>query len=69
MEDYYNYPSQFGDAFPSLRDHPRIRVQFVATADHTFTLRSDQEQLVSSVTAWAQSTLTGASSMARRAAS
>lgn len=69
MEDYYNYPSQFGDAFPSLRDHPRIRVQFIASADHTFTLRSDQEQLVSSIATWADTTLTSGPPVAQRAAS
>lgn len=69
MEDYYNYPTQFGDSFPSLRDHPRIRVQFIASADHTFTLRSDQEQLVSSIVDWAEGGLTRGAGVAQRAAS
>lgn len=69
MEDYYNYPTQFGDAFPALRDHPRIRVQFIASADHTFTLRSDQEQLVSSIASWAEATWTQGAGVTRRAAS
>lgn len=70
MEDYYNYAEQFGDAFPALRAHPRIRVRFIASADHTFTLRSDQETLVSSITGWAQAALSGGTAdVARRAAS
>ena len=69
MEDYYNYPNQFGDAFPELRNHPRIRVKFIGSADHTFTLMSDQELLISAIDDWARTVLADSSDLPQRAVS
>ncbi|HVZ73438.1 MAG TPA: alpha/beta hydrolase [Polyangia bacterium] len=52
MTDYYNYEGQFGDTFPALRGNARVRVEFMNSADHTFTLRADQQVLLSSIDAW-----------------
>jgi pimeloyl-ACP methyl ester carboxylesterase len=57
MTEFYNYAGQFGDTFPTLRGHPRVRVEFMNIADHTFTLRSQQDALFASIDAWARATL------------
>jgi pimeloyl-ACP methyl ester carboxylesterase len=54
MAEYYNYPGQFVATFPSLRGHPRIRLDYMPLADHTFTLRSQQDAVVSSIETWAR---------------
>ena len=57
MAEFYNYPGQFAATFPALRGHPRLRVDFMPLADHTFTLRSQQEALLASIDAWTRATV------------
>lgn len=61
MTEYYNYAAQFGDTFPALRGHPRIRVEFIDSADHTFTLLSDQRLLLAAIDDWMTTVLVGES--------
>jgi hypothetical protein len=60
MAEFYNHPRQFAESFPSLRDHPRLRLEFMKFADHTFTLRNHQDAMLTSIDAWAGQTLRGA---------
>jgi hypothetical protein len=57
MAEFYNYPGQFAATFPALRGHPRLRLDFMPLADHTFTLRSQQEALLASIDAWTRATV------------
>ena len=57
MAEYYNHPRQFAEAFPSLAGHPRLRLEFMKRADHTFTLRSHQEAVMASIGAWVDAAL------------
>ena len=57
MSEFYNSPRQFHETFPALRGHPRIRLDFMPLADHTFTLRSQQDAVLASIDAWARATL------------
>jgi hypothetical protein len=52
MAEFYNHPRQFAETFPSLAGHERLRVDFMKSADHTFTLRSHQEAVLASIDAW-----------------
>jgi pimeloyl-ACP methyl ester carboxylesterase len=54
MAELYNHPGQFGATFPSLRGHARIRLEFMPLADHTFTLRKQQDAVLASIEAWAR---------------
>ena len=47
----YSYAGQFKDMFPSVRSD-RIDVAFLRDADHTFTLRANQELLLRTVDEW-----------------
>jgi alpha-beta hydrolase superfamily lysophospholipase len=47
----YSYGGQFRDMFPSVRSD-RIDVAFFRNADHTFTLRANQELLFRTVDEW-----------------
>jgi hypothetical protein len=57
MAELYNYAGQFETTFPSLRHHPRIRLDFMPLADHTFTLRAHQDALLASIDGWAREKL------------
>jgi len=57
MAEYYNHPRQFAETFPSLAGHPRLRLEFMKRADHTFTLRSHQEAVMASIGAWVTAAL------------
>jgi len=47
----YSYQRQFWDMFPTVRrDH--VDVAYLRDADHTFTLRANQDLLVGAVNAW-----------------
>jgi hypothetical protein len=60
MAEFYNSRKQFHEMFPSLRGHKRIRLDFMPVADHTFTLRRQQDALLTSIDDWARATgLTG----------
>ncbi len=48
----YNYRGQFVDAFPNVDFKGRLRVEYVANADHTFTLLANQKTLVSIILDW-----------------
>jgi hypothetical protein len=52
MAEFYNHPRQFAETFPSLAGHPGLRLAFMKTADHTFTLRGHQEAVMASIHAW-----------------
>jgi hypothetical protein len=52
MAEFYNHPRQFAETFPSLAGHSRLRVEFMKSADHTFTLRTHQEAVLTSIDAW-----------------
>lgn len=56
MAELYNSPKQFHEMFPSLRGHKRIRLDFMPIADHTFTLRSQQDAVLTSIDHWARAT-------------
>jgi pimeloyl-ACP methyl ester carboxylesterase len=47
----YSYRKQFGHMFPSVRKD-RVEVAYFRDADHTFTLRSSQDLLVSAIATW-----------------
>jgi hypothetical protein len=47
----YSYGGQFRDMFPSVRSAP-IDVAFFRNADHTFTLRANQELLFRTIDEW-----------------
>jgi hypothetical protein len=47
----YSYRSQFIDMFPSVRSD-RIDVAFFPNADHTFTLRANQDLLFRTIDEW-----------------
>jgi hypothetical protein len=47
----YSYGGQFRDMFPSVRSD-RIDVAFLRDADHTFTLRANQDLLLRTVDEW-----------------
>jgi hypothetical protein len=68
MAEFYNHPRQFFETFPELRGHPRIRLEFMSRADHTFTLRAQQDALLASIEAWVASTPLGAATPAVEAA-
>jgi hypothetical protein len=59
MAEFYNHPGQFAATFPSLRNHARIRLDFMPLADHTFTLRSQQDAVLASIDAWAREKVLG----------
>jgi dienelactone hydrolase len=59
MAEFYNHPRQFFETFPELRGHPRVRLEFMSRADHTFTLRAQQEALLASIEGWVATTQLG----------
>jgi dienelactone hydrolase len=60
MAEFYNHPRQFFETFPELRGHPRVRLEFMSRADHTFTLRAQQDALLASIEGWMATTQLGA---------
>ena len=60
MAEFYNHPRQFSESFPSLAGHPRLRLEFMKSADHTFTLRGHQDAVLASIDAWVAQVLPGA---------
>lgn len=52
----YNYARQFLDLFPGLRFRDRLRLLYVADADHTFTGSALQERLRRHVIGWVSET-------------
>ena len=60
MAEFYNHPRQFSEIFPSLAGHPRLRLEFMKSADHTFTLRGHQDAVLASIDAWVGRTVLGA---------
>jgi hypothetical protein len=57
MMELYNHPGQFAATFPSLRGHARVRLDFMPLADHTFTLRREQDAVVEAIESWAREKL------------
>lgn len=51
--EYYNYAGQFGDAFPDIAKHSKVRVEYFDRADHTYTIVADRKRLIDLVTGWA----------------
>ncbi|MBM4439024.1 MAG: alpha/beta fold hydrolase [Candidatus Rokubacteria bacterium] len=47
----YAYRRQFAHSFPSVR-RDRVRVEYLEGADHTFTLRANQDRLVRTIEEW-----------------
>lgn len=47
----YSYRRHFTDTFPTVRSD-RIKLTFFSDADHTFTLRANQDQLIRTITEW-----------------
>ena len=47
----YSYPRHFADTFPGIRSN-RVEVAYLRDADHTFTLRANQDLLTRSITEW-----------------
>ena len=56
VDAYYNHADQFFDCFRSVRFEGRVTQQYFADANHTFTERQSQAQLVAAVVAWATRT-------------
>jgi hypothetical protein len=52
MAEFYNHPRQFAEMFPSLAAHPCLQLEFMKSADHTFTLRGHQDALLALTQAW-----------------
>ena len=48
----YNYANQFWDVFPRLKGRPGIRVEFLASADHTFRRSADRRRLINLIADW-----------------
>jgi hypothetical protein len=65
MAEFYNHPRQFAETFPSLAGHPGLRLAYMKTADHTFTLRGHQEAVMASIHAWVGEALLGGRSAAQ----
>jgi pimeloyl-ACP methyl ester carboxylesterase len=57
MAEFYNHSRQFAEVFPALAGDPHLRVEFMKSADHTFTLRGHQDALLASISAWMDATL------------
>lgn len=47
----YSYPRHFAETFPSVCSD-RVQVTFFPDADHTFTLRANQDLLIRTITEW-----------------
>jgi hypothetical protein len=47
----YSYRRHFADTFPTVRSD-RVQVTFFPDADHTFTLRANQDQLIRTIIEW-----------------
>ena len=47
----YSYRRHFADTFPTVRSD-RIQITFFPDADHTFTLRANQDRLIRTITEW-----------------
>jgi pimeloyl-ACP methyl ester carboxylesterase len=60
----YNYQKQFADSFPELAIDEHIQVEYFPLADHTFTRRHWQDELLSVVGQWAKSSFGTPESMA-----
>jgi len=54
LPGYYNYRSQFADAFRSVPFDGHVQVEYLEGADHTFTLLASQERLVRAIEDWAR---------------
>lgn len=49
---YLNGIEQFGEMYPSLAGHPRVRLAYLEQADHTCTLRNSRERVVETLAGW-----------------
>lgn len=45
VAEYYNYPNQFLENFPSVDFKRRLRLEFMPSADHTFSFVADRRRL------------------------
>jgi pimeloyl-ACP methyl ester carboxylesterase len=52
QEEHYNYRKQFRDNFRSVDFRGRVRSEYLAAADHTFTALDQQRLLVNTVSEW-----------------
>ena len=48
----YNYERQFWDTFPRFEGAPGIRVEFLASADHTFRRSADRRKVIALIREW-----------------
>jgi hypothetical protein len=54
LEDNYNHRGQFAEALPDVAAHPGMRVSFFPEADHTFSVRMQQDALSEEILAWTE---------------
>ena len=64
----YNHKEQFWEAFPRFRGSPEIRVEFLATAGHTFQRPSDRRAVIALIREWLTTKRFAPSPQAPRAA-
>ena len=57
LERQHNYREQILDAFPRVQFGNQLRLEYFASADHTFTLEAERGRLVHVVTEWARFTV------------
>jgi alpha-beta hydrolase superfamily lysophospholipase len=51
-EHAYNYADQFDDTFPELANDPHVEVEYLAKADHLYTLLDDRSELFERIARW-----------------
>jgi dienelactone hydrolase len=55
-EDRHNYREQFLDAFPNVAFGTRVRLEYFAASDHTFTYEADRIRLIEVIKEWMEQT-------------
>lgn len=54
LQNLYNYREQLTDAFPALRDYPRLALHYAEAMDHTFSRPQTRRQLGEWLIDWLQ---------------
>ena len=52
VQDYYNYPKQFLDNFAGVDFQNRLRLEYIASADHTFSFLAHRRRLRGMAADW-----------------
>lgn len=59
VQHVYNYPEQFFDAFPKLRDRPGVKLTHLRTSDHTFSRAAMRSNIADQIVQWVTDGLRG----------